>query len=41
MNNLADVILTTDLFEKVNIRNNVLKEIIPKSLRELVGMEQI
>lgn len=29
MNNLADVIMTTDLFDKPNIKRNVMAEVIP------------
>jgi hypothetical protein len=32
MNNLADIIQTTDLFDDIKVRKNVMKEVLPKSL---------
>jgi len=41
MNHLCDLINDSDLFEKINIRNKVLREMIPKTLQNLIGFENI
>jgi len=41
MNNLADIIQTTDLFDDIKVRKNVMKEVLPKSLQNLIGLDEI
>lgn len=41
MNDLCDIIQSTNLFENEAIKVNVMKEIIPHSLQKLVGMTEL
>jgi len=41
INDLFDVIHASDCWDNETIRNNVLKEMMPKSLVELIGYEKI
>ena len=41
MNNLADIIQKTDLFEDLRVRKNVMREVLPKSLQNLIGLDEI
>lgn len=41
MNDLNDIIGDSDLFEDEQLRTNVLRESLPASLQELVGLDKI
>lgn len=41
MNNLCDIIVKSDLFLNQEIKKNVMRDIIPKNLQKLVGLETI
>lgn len=41
MNNLFDLIFQTDFFDDMKLRRNILKDVLPKSLQSLVGLEEL
>lgn len=41
MNDLYDLITQTDFFDDMQLRRNILSEVIPKSLTKLLGIDTI
>lgn len=41
MNDLYDLISNTDFFEDQALRRSILKDVIPKSLQDLLGMDTL
>ena len=41
MNNLYDLIQKTDLFDDLKLRKNILADVVPKSLQDLLGLDVV